>query len=281
MLGKLSQALRRRDPDRLDGRSEAVIDLFVRAIERTIEPWHRAEVRGIERVPKGSALLVGSHNSFAYMPETYLLGAALYRHLGIDAVPYGLAHEWLVNLPLINPLLMAMGGLRASHEAGERLLRSGKKVLVFPGGDVDAMRPFRKRNEIIFDGRKGYIRLALRTRAPIVPFVACGAHSTVIILDDMRWLARRLGLPEKIRVKAFPITLSIPWGLTLGPPPPFIPFPSKIVVEICPPIRLDPTGPRFAEDESYVAACARRVQDSMQRTLTRLAAERSRAVAAG
>jgi 1-acyl-sn-glycerol-3-phosphate acyltransferase len=272
-LARLRHALRMRDPEALDGRSEALVDAIVRGVERTIVPWHRAEVRGIERVPQGAGLFVGSHNSFAYMPETYLLGSALYRQFGIEGVPYGLAHDWLGSLPLINPLLVSMGGVSASHEAGERLIRAGKKVLVFPGGDLDAMRPFRRRNAITFDGRRGYIRLALRSGAPIVPFVAWGAHSTVIVVDDMRWLARRLGL-TKLRIKAFPITLSIPWGLTLGPPPPFVPFPSKIVVEICEPIRLDPTGRRFADDGAYVAACARRVEDAMQRTLERLAGER-------
>ena len=271
-LARLRHALRMRDPEALDGRSEGLVDFIVRWVERTVVPWHRAEVRGIDRVPEGAALLVGSHNSFAYMPETHVLGAALYRHGGVDAVPYGLAHDWLATLPLVNPLVVSMGGVSASHEAGERLLRAGRKVLVFPGGDLDAMRPFRKRNEIIFDGRRGYIRLALRTGAPIVPFVAWGAHSTVVIVDDMRWLARRLGL-TKLRIKAFPITLSFPWGLTLGPPPFFVPFPSKIVLEICEPIRLDPSGLRFAEDDGYVAACARRVEDAMRRTLHRLAAE--------
>jgi 1-acyl-sn-glycerol-3-phosphate acyltransferase len=270
--GRVRDALRMRDPDAIDGRSEAFVDFLVRAIERTIVPWHRGEVRGIERVPDGPALFVGSHNSFAYMPETHLLGRALYRHAGIEAVPHGLAHEWLMSLPLLNPFIVSMGGVCASHEGGERLLRAGRKVLVFPGGDLDAMRPFRKRNEIIFAGRRGYVRLAFRTGVPIVPFVAWGAHSTLIVLDDMRGVARRLGL-TRLRIKAFPITISIPWGLTLGPPPLFIPFPSKIVVEICEPIRFDPSGPELAKDEGYVAACARRVEDRMQRALHRLAAE--------
>src|SRR5690606_10518656 len=169
--------------------------------------------------------------------------------------------------------LVKMGALHASHASGERALRAGKQVIVFPGGELDAMRPFRKRNTITFDGRRGYIRLALRTGAPIVPFVAWGAHSTVMILDDMRWVARRLKLLRRLRVKAWPVTVSIPWGLTLGPPPPFVPFPSKIVVEICEPIVFDPHGVRFAADDSYVAACARRVEDAMQHTLNRLAAE--------
>lgn len=264
------------DPDALDNRDERFIAWLVELVAKTIEPYHRSEVRGAERVPEGPALYVGNHNSFAYTPDTYLFCAEVYRQHGIDAVPYGLAHEWILTLPFVNQAIAPMGAVRACHDNGERLLRAGKKVLVYPGGDLDAMRPFRRRHEIVFDGRSGYVCLALRTGVPIVPVVSAGAHSTIVIVDDMRGVAEAFGLVDAWRVKAFPITLSIPWGLTLGPPPPFVPFPSRILVDLLEPIRFERSGPEAAADDDYVDACAALVRERMQVALTRLAGERRR-----
>jgi len=262
------------DIDALDNRDESFVRAMAAVIARTIEPYHRAEVRGIERVPEGGALYVGNHNSFAYMPETYLLSLAAYRRFGMDAVPFGLMHEVLLQFPIVNPIMTSLGAVRASHDNGERLLEAGKKVLVFPGGDVDALRPHRDRDRIVFDGRSGFVRLALTTGVPIVPVVAAGAHSTWIIVDDMRWLAKAMGAERFLRVKVWPLTLSIPWGVTLGPTFPYLPYPSKILMEILEPVRFARTGPEAAQDEAYVKSCARAVQENMQAALTRLAAER-------
>lgn len=264
----------RHDTDALDNRDETVMEAMAGLVERTVEPYHRAEVRGIERVPEGGALYVGNHNSWAYMPETYLLSLAAYRRFGIEAVPYGLMHEVMLELPIINPLMTSLGAVRASHENGERLLSAGKKVLVFPGGDVESLRPFKDRDRVVFDDRSGFVRLALRTGVPIVPVVAAGAHSTFVIVDDMRWLAEAIGAKRFLRIKAWPLTLSMPWGITLGPTFPFLPFPSKILMEVLEPVRFARTGAEAAEDENYVKSCARAVQENMQAALTRLAAER-------
>lgn len=268
--------MRFHDPDSLENRSETLVRTLVDGVEKTIARYHRAEVRGAEHVPGGPALYVGNHNSFAYTPDTYLFCAEVFRRHGMAAVPYGLAHEWIMSLPFINQSLAPMGAVRASHENGQRLLQAGKKVLVYPGGDLDAMRPFRRRHEIVFEGRTGFVRLALEAGVPIIPVVSAGAHSTIVILDDMRGVAQRLGLVDAWRIKAFPITLSFPWGLTLGPPPPFVPFPSRILVELLPPVHFDRSGPEAAADEGYVDGCARRVQRQMQQALDRLAEERRR-----
>lgn len=279
-VGKLAGAVVERarfhDIDSFDNRDEGLIRLVAKLVEHTILPYHRAEVRGIERIPPGGALYVGNHNSYAYMPHTYLFVLAAYRRFGMDAVPYGVMHEVLLSWPFVNQIMSPLGAVRASHENGERLLRAGKKVLVYPGGDVDALRPFRDRDRIVFDGRHGYVRLALRTGVPIVPVVAAGAHSTFVIVDDLRWLAEWLGARTKWRLKAWPLTLSIPWGVTLGPTFPFVPFPSKILIEVLAPLVFSRAGSEAAEDEAYVTSCARRVETFMQAALTRLAVERRR-----
>ena len=186
-------------------------------------------------------------------------------------MPYGLAHEVALGMPIIKQLLSPLGAVRASHAAAERLLAADKKVLVYPGGDLDAMRPHRHRNRVVFGGRAGFMRLALKSGAPIVPIVAAGAHSTLYVIDDLRWLAKLIGADKHLRIKVWPLTLSFPWGLTLGPMPPWIPFPAKIRIEVLDPIVFEGAHPRDADDPELVASRAEHVRQTMETALQRLA----------
>jgi len=265
------------DLDSLDNRSEERVEAMVRRVEPMLQAFFRPVVRGVDRVPRGSALYVANHNGASMTPDTFIMGAALYREHGMDALPYGLAHEVAMQLPAVHQFFVPLGAVRASHANAHRLFAEGKKALVYPGGDLDSMRSFRHRDRVVFGPRRGYIRLALREGTPIVPVVSSGAHSVLLTLDDGRWLARALGLKRLVRTEVWPIALSIPWGLTVGPTPPYIPFPTQIFVEFLEPVHFERTGPEAAEDSAYVEACHERVHGAMESALKRLSQERRRA----
>ena len=75
-------------------------------------------------------------------------------------------------------------------------------------------------------------------------------------------------------MKVWPLTLSIPWGVTLGPAPPHFPLPSRILLEVLEPIAFERTGPDAANDTDYVAECAALVETRMQTALDQLEAVR-------
>ena len=157
------------------------------------------------------------------------------------------------------------------EEAASKLGKSEDEVQKLI--DSGQLQEFRDRDRIMFGGRRGYMRLALREGVPVVPVIAAGSQETLVILDRRNWLAP-LGLDRLLRVKVWPTTLSLPWGLTPGVPPVYIPYPARILVEILPTVRFDRTGPDAADDEAYVGACAERLERTMQQALTRLARER-------
>jgi 1-acyl-sn-glycerol-3-phosphate acyltransferase len=265
--------LRTYDIDRLDQRDPVRIDLAYRTLHRFMERYFRSEVRGVERIPPGAALYVGNHNALAMTPDSFLFAFAVYRERGLEDVPYGLGHEIVIRIPVINQIIVPLGAVRASHRLARRLFAEGRKVMVYPGSDIDAMRSWRDRDRIRFGGRQGYVRLALAAGVPIVPVVAAGAQETLIVLTDGQRIARALHLDRLLRLKGWPLVLALPWGFMPGPFP-FLPWPSRILIEILPAIRFERTGPEAAADASWVAECAARVEGEMQAALTRLAAER-------
>lgn len=262
------------DPDSLENRSPFLIDLLIPRIGWALRKYFRARVRGVERIPRGAALYVGNHNMITYTLDTGIFFAEAYKMHGMEAMPYGLQHDWGVKAPVLRRLAGFAGGIRASRENAHRAFAAGRKVLTYPGGDLDACRPFRDRDKLVFGGRTGYIKLALSENVPIVPVVTAGAQSVFYIISDMRGLAKRLKLPERFRIEAWPLTLSMPLGLTLGPPPLLIPWPTRIFMEVMEPVRFERSGPGAAADPVYVRKCADRVEFAMQETLTRLAKER-------
>jgi len=53
----------------------------------------------------------------------------------------------------------------------------------------------------------------------VVPIAHAGAHHTLIVLDDGRRIAELLRFPELFRAHIFPVHLSLPYGLGIGPLP--------------------------------------------------------------
>jgi 1-acyl-sn-glycerol-3-phosphate acyltransferase len=118
----------------------------------------------------------------------------------------------------------------------------------------------------------GYARLALEARVPIVPLAHSGAHETLIVLTDGRRLAQALHLPELVRASIWPVHLSLPWGLAVGPWP-HIPTPAlfryRLGPAILPPAEL---GPGESPGEDLVREHDARVQAAVQGLLDELKA---------
>jgi 1-acyl-sn-glycerol-3-phosphate acyltransferase len=263
------------DIDSLDNRDPKWIERFVRWVGPALHKYFRPVVRGLERIPAGRGLMVANHNGGTTSADTFVFGSALYEHGGLEALPFGLGHEVILRVPGLHQILMPLGVVRASHDNARRLFAAGHKVLVYPGGDLESVRPFRERHRIVFGPRRGYIRLALRENVAIIPVVTAGAHSTFIVLNDGRWLARKLRLDRWLRLKTWPISLSIPWGLTVGFTPPHFPLRTQIYIDVLEPISFERSGDIAATDDDYVECCHRRVTFAMQAAMDRLVAERA------
>jgi 1-acyl-sn-glycerol-3-phosphate acyltransferase len=256
--------LERRDPDFI----MAERDLLGAACEA----WYQPELMGLDHLPSGRALVVGTHNGGVMAPDMFSLMVGFWRHHGAARRAYGLAHDVVFRLPFFGRWIAKLGGVPAHPENARRLLERDVAVLVYPGGDRDAYKPFRDRHRVTFGGRRGFIRLAIRTGAPLVPVVSVGAHETFYVLTDGAGLAQRLGLKRRFRLDVLPIALSLPFGLTVGAITPFLPLPTRIRVRVLPPIDLA-LPPRAADSEDAVQAALDRVAGGMQAALDALVAE--------
>src|SRR4051794_38500547 len=232
--------------------------------------YFRAEVRGLHNIPaEGPVLLVGNHSGGNLTPDTTVFTLAFNTYFGVERRFYQLAHNLVLPMPGLS-ILRKFGTVAASHENAHEALDSGAALLVYPGGDYEVHRPIWDGNKVDFNGRKGYIRLALEKDVPIVPVVAIGGQETSIFLSRGERLARLLRLDRTVRLKVLPISLALPWGLNVGDMLGHIPLPAKITVEVLPPVYL---RDQFGQDPD-INEINRHVLAEMQGKLDELAAER-------
>jgi 1-acyl-sn-glycerol-3-phosphate acyltransferase len=260
----------RLDPDALSKPDPALVEVAKPTL-RALKAYFRAEVCGLENMPEGKALVVGNHNGGITFFEPFFLGLEWYLSSG-ELLHY-LGHDAMVAMPLVGNMLIKLGVIRASHDAANKAFEAGRKVVVFPGGNYEAFRPYAERHVIDFGPKTGYIKLALRNHVPIVPVLGIGGHETFFVLKRGARLARFTGVKRYLRSESFPIFLGLPWGVGFGPIF-HLPLPAKTVVEVGEPISLDEYGPEVLEDKDALQAISRMVQDRLQEMMDRRALER-------
>src|SRR5581483_8058468 len=155
------------------------------------------------------------------------------------------------------------GTVAASPENAEKALEAGAALLVYPGGDYEVHRPSWKRHVVDFDGRKGFIRLALEQDVPIVPVVSIGGQETALFLSRGEGLARLLRLDKLFRLKVLPISIAPPWGLNVGDMLGHFPLPSKISIQVLPPIDLRKEFGRNPDVDEVYDEVTRRMQHTL------------------
>jgi 1-acyl-sn-glycerol-3-phosphate acyltransferase len=232
--------------------------------------WFRGRVRGLENIPEeGPVLLVGNHSGGNVTPDTLVFSLAFNTYFGVERRFFQLAHNLVLAMPGLG-YLRKYGTVAASPENADKALSSGAALLVYPGGDYEVHRPSWESAKVDFAGRKGFIRLALAKDVPIVPVVSIGGQETALFLSRGEWLARLLRLDKLFRLKVLPISLALPWGLNVGDMLGHVPLPSKICIQVLPPIHLRKEFGRNPDvDEVYDEVIQR-----MQVALDSLAAAR-------
>jgi 1-acyl-sn-glycerol-3-phosphate acyltransferase len=231
--------------------------------------YFRTETEFVEPFVDGPCLAVANHNAMTGTPDMFCHMLAFWRTYSPMRESYGLMHDLPFSLPGAGAVLNAMGALRASPANASRALERGAAVLVFPGGDLDACRPYSRRYEIEFGRRRGFVRIALRHGVPIVPIVSVGAHHSLYVMTDGRAIAEALHLPDIMRWNVAPIGFALPWGPFAIVPVPHLPPPVKIHTRILAPIhpRLPPSA---ADDPDAVESVFESVKNSMQSAMDEL-----------
>ena len=256
----VERLLRRLDSDHDEdewGFDEEFADLVEPFFGFLYERWWRVRVEGAERVPAhGRALLASNHAGILPWDAT-MIGLALLREHPLPRHPRFLALNWAFDLPWVSVFIRKVGGVVASPYNALRLLEQDKLVAVFPEGVKGTGKPFAERYRLQRFGRGGFVEIALRAGAPIVPVAVVGSEEIYPKLGDIPPLARAIGAPF------FPVTPTFPWLGPLG----VVPLPSKWRIEFCEPIDVSRWPAEAADDRRTVFEISEQVRETIQQKL--------------
>ena len=248
----------------------------LRAMKKLFGPgrYFGVDVQGWQNVPGPPVMIVSNHSGGTSIPDVWGFLSGWYQNFGVHRPIHPLAHELILSTQLTGEYFARRGVLRGSRGVASTVLSTYRRdLMVMPGGDLDTWRPYTERYRVRFGGRTGYARLALQARVPIVPLAHAGAHETLIVLSDGRRLAHALRLPEIARASIWPVHLSLPWGLAIGPWP-HIPTPARLRYRLgpalYPPASLgpgeEPSDAMVDEHDAEVRASVQRMLDDLKAT---------------
>jgi 1-acyl-sn-glycerol-3-phosphate acyltransferase len=236
------------------GLDEEFAEAALPLLDFLYDSWWRVEASGTKNVPAhGRAMLVANHAGIVPW-DALMIGVALRREHPLPRHPRFLALDWAVELPYLSVAIRKLGGIPASPYNAMRMLEEDELVAVFPEGAHASEKLYRERYRVQRFGRGGFVEIALRTGAPIVPVAVVGSEEIHPKLADVPALARLARAPF------FPVTPTFPLLGPLGA----VPLPARWRIEFCEPIETAGLGPDAADDRALVLELAERVRALVQ-----------------
>lgn len=229
-----------------------------------LERYHRYEVQGLDTLVAAMPCIAVGYHGRGLPMDLAMLTRRVWRATG--RWPRPVVHH-AMHLPPAWPLIRSLGGISGDLATVRAVLDRGDLVFIAPGGTHEALRPFADRYRVDWGRRRGYLRLAGATGAPIVPVASDGVDDTYLGLNDGDAWGRRLRLPVRL-----------PFWVALGPAglwPLSPPFPVRIRTRVGAPIAVDVDGPPRPEDPVWIEAMHVRVTTAVQTLLDELRATRT------
>ncbi|MBK9323609.1 MAG: acyltransferase family protein [Bdellovibrionaceae bacterium] len=225
-------------------RDVLIYRVLPRWLMELVRKYFRLEIEGLENIPKSGAALVTPNHS-GYMG----IDAALLAHVLAQngkRIPRILTHHfWFLTKTTALPA-QKMGFTEATYENGLEELRKKHLVVIFPEGELGNFKPTKNMYELQ-EFRRGFVRMALATKAPIIPTLIIGAEESQINISNLK-------LTRFLKGLVLPLPLNI------------VPLPVKWKIIFLKPIAL-PYSSASLKDVQLVHEIAEEIQEKMQQAL--------------
>ena len=246
------------------GRDETLVEFLRPIFQFLYYNYFRVETSGVANVPlRGPAILVANHAG-ALPYDGAMVHLAVFNEERSGRDVRFLVDDFAYDLPIIGTFIQRIGGVRASQQNAARLLAAGHLIVVFPEGIRGIGKGYDERYRLQRFGRGGFVRLAMRTKVPIVPVAIVGSEEVHPIIWKSHHFAEPLGLPF------IPFTPTFPWLGPLG----LVPLPSKWRITFGKPLSFKKYRWRDADNDKLVQRKADQIKGSIQRMLDRTLAKR-------
>lgn len=225
------------------GISRKHLRLSLTALSALYRYYFSVETRGIGHVPaSGRAMIVGNHSGGIAIDGAMVIASCLLE-MNPPRLAQGMVEKFLNRIPFMSLWASRTGQFTGLPEHAERLLSEDRLLMVFPEGARGTAKLYKERYSLV-DFGSGFVRLALKTRSPIVPVAILGGGEAFPTIANGYKLGRLFGVPY-VPIVAY------------GVP---VPLPAKIEIEYGPPLVFEGTG---NEDDAIVFGYVDKVKQTI------------------
>jgi 1-acyl-sn-glycerol-3-phosphate acyltransferase len=176
------------------GISHKHLEFFLSFLGWFYHHYFSVKAYGLEHIPpRGRVMLVGNHSGGVAIDGGMVI-ASLFFELELPRLLQGMADKFISNLPFASEWLQRSGQFTGLPEHAIRLLEEERALLVFPEGSSGTAKLYKERYSLVRFG-SGFVRLAMRARAPIVPFAFEGGGEILPTIKNLYFLGRLFGVP--------------------------------------------------------------------------------------
>lgn len=223
-------------------------------VEPLFRHYFNVKAFGVDHVPpRGRGMLVGNHSGGIAIDGMMVI-ASMFFAKNPPRLAQGMVEKFMNRLPFAAMLTSKLGQFTGLPEHCIRLLEDERLLMVFPEGARGTAKLYKERYNLVRFGT-GFVRLAMRTKSPIIPFAFLGGGAAVPTVYNAVALGKMVGAPY------VPVT---PYGLPL-------PLPVKLEVEYGEPLVFQGTG---AEADTVIEGYVEQVRTSIATMIERGRARR-------
>lgn len=156
--------------------------------------YFHVRVHGIEHVPaRGRAMLIGNHSGGIALDGAMVL-ASMLLEMEPPRLAQGMVEKFINLMPFGSEWSSRCGQLTGLPEHAARLLEDERLLMVFPEGARGTAKLYWQRHSLVQFG-SGFLRLALATGTPIVPFAFLGGGEAIPTVLNLYKIAKLVGAP--------------------------------------------------------------------------------------
>jgi 1-acyl-sn-glycerol-3-phosphate acyltransferase len=203
--------------------------------------YFRLQVEGVENIPRrGPAIIAPNHSGVSGFDAMLLMHEI---EKATKRLPRVMTHHfWFLSKTTSIPA-SKLGFIDATTENGLKVLDRKHLLILFPEGEYGNFKPTTQAYQLQ-EFKRGFVRMAVQTGAPIVPTMIIGAEETHINLSQFK-------LTKLLRGLVIPLPLNV------------IPLPSKWKIKFLPPLYL-PYKPSAASNRELMRDIADDIREQIQ-----------------
>jgi 1-acyl-sn-glycerol-3-phosphate acyltransferase len=163
---------------------------------------------GIGNIPaRGRAMLVGNHSGGVAIDGAMVIASA-FLEMNPPRLAQGMVEKFINTFPFASLWTNKTGQFTGLPEHAIRLLEEDRLLMVFPEGARGTAKLWKERYSLVEFGT-GFMRLALKTKTPIIPFGFLGGGDAIPTISNARALGKLLGVPY-IPITPYLVALPLP-----------------------------------------------------------------------